>query len=630
MCKLFRSRPPGWFSWAQPFLWVLMTAYGAHSQSFQVSGVVSTAGASVAYASVTFTDAADTSIRFATVTDEFGSYLLIFSTGLEANSATPTAFTLEQNYPNPFSSSTSLFYTLARPGTALLTIYDVLGREVRRYTPGPQATGLHSLVWDGRNDRGETLPPGAYFCRLHCGDQTVTRKMLFLPGRSLQANSGPTIAIALAHQSTGLRSKSRVLSGSYNIRIGNTDRTSPRIVPTEFSGVVLAVNTVKNFYVAKSVPVQNAIVQLNSPRQTIRGFGAANIVGWRRDMTAKEITAAFNSGDGQLGFTILRLRVPSDSNAFSEQVTTAKAASRLGALIIASPWSPPAWMKTNKGLIGGRLRQECYDDFARYLNSFVEYMAGQGAPLYAISVQNEPDVTVNYESCDYDSEAMLMFMRENASSIGTRVMAPEGFNLNHSLSDPILNDPVAAANLGMICGHIYGGGLGEYPLAREKGKEVWMTEHLVLETDWANVLATGKEIHDCMVAGMSAYVWWYLVRYYGPIDENGTVTKRGYVMSHFARFVRPGFRRIEVTENPQPAVHLSAYQEGAHVVIIALNMGTTTAEHPISLSGGAVPAFSPYVTTASKDCVEGSAISAGSGQFTVQLEPSSITTLVGK
>lgn len=124
-------------------------------------------------------------------------------------------------------------------------------------------------------------------------------------------------------------------------------------------------------------------------------------------------------------------------------------------------------------------------------------------------------------------------------------------------------------------------------------------------------------------------LWWYLVRYYGPIDKNGTVTKRGYVMSHFARFVRPGCQRVEVAENPRPAVHLSACQEGAQVVIVALNMGTTTVEQPISLSGGAVPAFTPYVTTASKNCVVGSAITAGSGRFTVQLEPSSITTLAG-
>ncbi len=630
MYKFFRSRLPGWFSWAQLLLWLLVVAQGAHSQSFKISGVVSTAGATVAYASVTFIDAADSSIRFSTVTDEFGGYLLSLSTDLEANTAAPTAFSLEQNVPNPFSSSTSLFCTLVRPGTILLTIYDVLGREVRRYTPEPQSPGPHSFIWDGRNDRGERLPPGAYFCRLHSGDQTMTRKMLFLPGRSQQANNGPTIALALARQSAGLSRRSKVLSSSYNIRIGNTDRTSPRIVPTEFSGVVLAANTVKNFYVAKYVPAQSATVQFNSPRQIIRGFGAANIVGWRRDMTAKEIATAFNTGDGQLGFTILRLRVPPDSNAFREQVPTARAASQLGALIIASPWSPPAWMKTNNSLIGGRLRQECYDDFARHLQSFVHYMASHSAPLYAISVQNEPDVSVTYESCDYNSEEMCKFMRENAANIGTRVMAPEGFNFSRILSDPILNDPVAAANLGMICGHIYGGGLAEYPLAREKGKEVWMTEHLVLETDWLSVLATGKEIHDCMVAGMNAYVWWYIVRYYGPIDENGAVTKRGTVMSHFARFVRPGYQRIEVTENPQPAVLLSAYREGAQVVIVALNMGTIAAEQPISFSDGVVQGFTPYVTTASKNCVVGSAISVGSGQCTVQLEPSSITTLVSQ
>ncbi|NLP10006.1 hypothetical protein GX408_06360 [bacterium] len=75
------------------------------------------------------------------------------------------------------------------------------------------------------------------------------------------------------------------------------------------------------------------------------------------------------------------------------------------------------------------------------------------------------------------------------------------------------------------------------------------------------------------------------------LQISGVVTKRGYVMSQFARFVRTGYQRIEIAENPQPAVYLSAYGEDAQVVIVAINMGRTVAEQPISLSGGAVQAF---------------------------------------
>ena len=76
-----------------------------------------------------------------------------------------------------------------------------------------------------------------------------------------------------------------------------------------------------------------------------------------------------------------------------------------------------------------------------------------------------------------------------------------------------------------------------------------MTEHLVLDTYWLDNLDTGKEILDCMNEGMSTYIWWYIVGFYGPIYDDGSdqrttagavqgeISKRGYVMSNFARFV---------------------------------------------------------------------------------------------
>jgi len=96
---------------------------------------------------------------------------------------------------------------------------------------------------------------------------------------------------------------------------------------------------------------------------------------------------------------------------------------------------------------------------------------------------------------------MLKFMKENAPAVGTKVMAPESFQFNRNLSDPILNDPVAAANLNIVAGHIYGGGLIAYPLAKQKGKEVWMTEYLInspgsgtnMDTSWTGSSRDGKK-----------------------------------------------------------------------------------------------------------------------------------------
>jgi glucuronoarabinoxylan endo-1,4-beta-xylanase len=371
-----------------------------------------------------------------------------------------------------------------------------------------------------------------------------------------------------------------------------------------------------------------AVIDLLATQQIIRGFGAANILPWRPDMTIDEVHKAFGDGPGQLGFTVLRIRVPSAQSEFPPQVPTARLAHSLGAVIIATPWSPPASMKTNNDIVGGELRTDSYEAYAVHLKAFADYMASSGVPLRAISVQNEPDVTVEYESCHWSSEQMLAFMKNNAPSVGIDVFADEASSFRRDNTDVILNDPTAAANLSFVAGHIYGAPPATYALALSKGKEVWMTEHLDLDTDWDDALATGKEINDCMNASMSAYVWWYIVRYYGPILENGSISKRGYVMSQYARFVRPGYFRVGATASPQSLVDVSAYTSGSRVVIVAINRNSPAVDQTFDIENGAVATFTPYTTSAAKDCRQESQIAVSNGRFSATLDPSSITTFV--
>jgi glucuronoarabinoxylan endo-1,4-beta-xylanase len=380
----------------------------------------------------------------------------------------------------------------------------------------------------------------------------------------------------------------------------------------------------------------DAVIYVDSVQQVIRGFGAANIRPWRPDMTAAEIQKAFGTGPGEIGFTILRLRVPHQTNEFALNVPTAQAAHAMGVTVIASPWTPPASMKTNNNIVGGRLAEASYATYAAHLKSFVDYMADNGVPLYAISVQNEPDVNVTYESCDWNASEMVQFVKEHGASVGTRLIAPESFNFNPTIADAILNDTAAAANLDIVGGHIYGGGLAPYPLAAEKGKDFWMTEHLVLDTSWTAVLATGKEINDCMLAGMNAYIWWYIVRFYGPIDDGegdgieGDVTKRGYVMSHFARFIRPGYARVYTRPILRRTVYVSAYRGESRYVIVAVNISSSPVEQKFFVQDrpGGTAVFTPYVTTETLNVGKESDIEMTNGSFTVTLDAASITTFV--
>ena len=601
-----------------------------NAQTVVVRGAVSTPRTAVQNALVSFTEVENPANVYSTLTDATGQYqIAVALTSVDPGVTLPAQFELGQNYPNPFSSSTAFSYELRTQGEIRVLIYDILGRVVREAVAGAQPAGMHNVLWDGRNTRGQKVAPGVYFYSLQTGGESQVRKMV------LKGGGGMNLPLALTHTSPMERASPGIpqyaLEQSFTVRIENTITTSPLISSKQFDNIVIHGDTTLDFLV-DTVAVPLAVVYLDSLQQYIRGFGGANILPWRPAMTAGQMQKAFGAGEGELGFTILRLRIPytDDVNEFNAQLQVAQLAESLGALVFASPWTPPPAMKSNNNIVGGVLNDTSYAAYAAHLKTFADYMAVNGAPLYAVSLQNEPDANVTYESCSWNALQFRTFMKNNAAAIGTRVMMPESQNFVHALSDSTLNDSSAAANLDIIGGHIYGGGLAPYPLAVSKGKEVWMTEHLVLDTSWTAVLATGREIHDCMNAGMNAYVWWYIVRYYGPIGEDGAVSKRGYVMSQYARFVRPGYHKVKCSAMPQRNVLVSSYRDtsSSKVVIVALNTSSLPVQQAFSVRNGTVTSVSPYTTSQSKNCAQGSAISVVNDGFVATLDPSSITTFV--
>jgi glucuronoarabinoxylan endo-1,4-beta-xylanase len=136
-----------------------------------------------------------------------------------------------------------------------------------------------------------------------------------------------------------------------------------------------------------------------------------------------------------------------------------------------------------------------------------------------------------------------------------------------------------------------------------------------------------KEIHDCMNAGWAAYVWWYIRRSYGPIDESSNITKLGYVMAQFARYVRPGYSKISCTANPTTGVYVTAYKSGSKIVIIAINQNSAITYQPFSIGGVTVAGFNRYRTTSSANLTADSFTITG-GSFGINLPASSVTTLV--
>jgi Cu/Zn superoxide dismutase len=105
---------------------------------------------------------------------------VITSVQLVDDTRVPAAFDLAQNYPNPFNPETSITYLLASAGKVRITIYNLLGQKIRDLVDATQQAGTYRALWDGRNDRGISVPSGVYIYRMHTADFLAVKKMTLL------------------------------------------------------------------------------------------------------------------------------------------------------------------------------------------------------------------------------------------------------------------------------------------------------------------------------------------------------------------------------------------------------------------------------------------------------------------
>ena len=92
----------------------------------------------------------------------------------------PDEFALHQNYPNPFNPVTTLRYDLPETDFVNITIYDMLGREVKTLINQTQDAGYRSVIWDATNDYGKPVSAGIYLYQIQAGEYISTKKMVLL------------------------------------------------------------------------------------------------------------------------------------------------------------------------------------------------------------------------------------------------------------------------------------------------------------------------------------------------------------------------------------------------------------------------------------------------------------------
>lgn len=384
----------------------------------------------------------------------------------------------------------------------------------------------------------------------------------------------------------------------------------------------------------------DAVINLSTKYQEIQGYGGMNHPSWAGDLTASQRETAFGNSTNQLGFSVLRIFIDSDSNNWYKEVATAKAAIAKGAIVFATPWNPPSNLcetfNHNGDTKAKRLRHDKYAQYANHLNNFVNYMKNNGVNLYAISMANEPDY--GHDWTWWTSSEIVTFLKYYAGSINCRLIAPESFSYNKNIMEPILNDSQALANVDIMGTHLYGTQYKNFawPLFQQKGagKQLWMTEVYYPNSDansadrWPEALGVSEHIHNAMINNMQTYVWWYIRRSYSPMKEDGTISKRGYCMAQYSKFIRRGYRRVAATANPNNGVYVSAYTGDGKAVIVAINKGSSSISQKFTVNGQSISSVDRYRTSSNENLAKTSNLALTDNGFWAYMPANSVSTFV--
>lgn len=287
-----------------------------------------------------------------------------------------------------------------------------------------------------------------------------------------------------------------------------------------------------------------------------------------------------------------------------------------GLKLMATPWSPPAWMKTSDSLNGGQLKPDSHGVFADYFVEYVQAYAAEGLPIYALSPQNEPHHEASYPS-------MRMEPAEQAAVVANELgpaFAENGIDTlimawDHNWDEPgypiqVLDDPAAREYVAGSAFHCYAGDVtaqsevhNAYP-----GKDLWFTECSGGEwsTDFGENLKwnTQNLIIGATRNWAKGVTLWNMAldENHGPtnggctdcrgvvtVGPNGNVTYNVeyYVLGHASKFVRPGAERIESTTHPGDVESVAFRNTDGSIALIALNAGTAAKTFAVQWQGQA-------------------------------------------
>lgn len=336
-----------------------------------------------------------------------------------------------------------------------------------------------------------------------------------------------------------------------------------------------------------------------------------------------------------------------DKKALIPMIKGAMAVSKDGFKILASPWTAPTWMKDNKDWRGGHLLPEYYDTWALYFSKYIDAYQGEGIPIWAFTVENEPlGCGDNWESMHFSPEEMTAFV---GKALGPKLRADGhdqlllGYDQNRGdvlkeWADVMYKDKTSSNYYGGMAIHwyastyeVFGKSLqyvhnaapdklllqteacidGQVPAWKDDAW-YWAKEAKDWGWDWApadqkylhpKYVPAFRYAHDiigCLNNWVNGWIDWNMV-----LDEKGGpnwfknwcgapilvntetdevyITPLYYVMAHFSKFIRPEAKRIDAL-TPDTSLEVTAVENlDKSIVVVVFNPEETEKEYALKL-----------------------------------------------
>jgi glucosylceramidase len=291
----------------------------------------------------------------------------------------------------------------------------------------------------------------------------------------------------------------------------------------------------------------------------------------------------------------------------------------------ASPWSPPAFMKTNGEMLnGGKLKPEFAQSWANYYAKFIKAYEKEGIPIWGLTIQNEPMATQVWESCIYTAEEERDFLKNylgptlEKEGLGDKkiIVWDHNRDLLFQRATTILNDPEASKYVWGIGFHWYEDWKGGEPLFDIVGavneaypdKNLVFTEGCTEKYDLSRIESQdpklaeryGKSMINDFNNGTVAWTDWNIL-----LDETGgpnhvgnlcfspvhgdsktgelTFTNSYYYIGHFSKFIRPDAKRVSSVSSSNDLLSTSFINTDGSIAIVVMNQSDKSIDYQLSI-----------------------------------------------